>query len=125
VLRAAGQHLKRGLLLHGAPGTGKTHTVRYLIGRLPVSTVIVLTGEGLHFAEQAAALARRLQPSIVVLEDAGLVARDMMGIPAQPRRGGVHKPGHLRHHPRPEPAHGIRRPGPRTIVWAPTSRGGR
>src|SRR4051794_18525070 len=26
-LRAAGQHLKRGLLLYGPPGTGKTHTV--------------------------------------------------------------------------------------------------
>jgi ATP-dependent 26S proteasome regulatory subunit len=34
-LRAAGQHLKRGLLLYGPPGTGKTHTVRYLLGALP------------------------------------------------------------------------------------------
>ncbi|MDO5682827.1 MAG: 26S protease regulatory subunit, partial [Propionibacteriaceae bacterium] len=33
-LRAAGQHLKRGLLLYGPPGTGKTHTVRYLLGQL-------------------------------------------------------------------------------------------
>ncbi|MEV6713883.1 AAA family ATPase [Lentzea sp. NPDC051208] len=38
------QHLKRGLLLHGPPGTGKTHTIRYLMGRLESTTVIVLSG---------------------------------------------------------------------------------
>ena len=30
-LRAAGQHLKRGVLLYGPPGTGKTHLVRHLL----------------------------------------------------------------------------------------------
>ena len=43
-LLASGQHLKRGVLLHGAPGTGKTHTVGYLLGQLPGVTVVVLTG---------------------------------------------------------------------------------
>ena len=32
-LRAAGQHLKRGVLLYGPPGTGKTHLVRHLLSR--------------------------------------------------------------------------------------------
>jgi len=75
-LLAAGQHLKRGLLLHGPPGTGKTHTVRYLMGRLPESTVIVLTGTAMQFVHKAATLARRLQPSVVVLEDVDLIAQD-------------------------------------------------
>jgi ATPase family associated with various cellular activities (AAA) len=75
-LLSAGQHLKRGLLLHGPPGTGKTHTVRYLTGRLASTTVILLTGASIRFIDQAAALARRLQPSMVVLEDVDLVAVD-------------------------------------------------
>ena len=75
-LLSAGQHLKRGLLLHGPPGTGKTHTVRYLTARLADSTVILLTGRSIRFIDAAAALARRLQPSMVVLEDVDLVATD-------------------------------------------------
>ena len=75
-LRAAGQHLKRGLLLHGFPGTGKTHTVRYLMGRMTGCTVILMTGRAMRFIEPAAALARRLQPSMLVLEDVDLVAQD-------------------------------------------------
>ena len=47
-LLASGQHLKRGVLLHGAPGTGKTHTVGYLLGQLPEATVIVLSGRALE-----------------------------------------------------------------------------
>jgi hypothetical protein len=75
-LRGAGQHLKRGLLLYGPPGTGKTHTVRYLTGKLDRTTVILLTGRSIRFVESAAALARRLQPSMVVLEDVDLIAMD-------------------------------------------------
>jgi len=75
-LRAAGQHLKRGLLLYGPPGTGKTHTVRYLIGQLAGSTVLLLSGRSLHLIGAVAGLARDLQPSVVVLEDVDLVAED-------------------------------------------------
>jgi hypothetical protein len=74
-LRAGGQHVKRGLLLHGPPGTGKTLTVRYVAGRSRDHTVVVLTGGGLGFIRQACALARMLEPSIVVLEDVDLVAQ--------------------------------------------------
>ena len=42
-LLAAGQHLKRGLLLYGPPGVGKTHTVRYLISSLAGTTVLQLS----------------------------------------------------------------------------------
>jgi ATPase family associated with various cellular activities (AAA) len=75
-LRTTGQHLKRGLLLHGPPGTGKTHTVRYLLSRLVSSTVIVLSGPALIMIGEATALARRLQPSVVVVEDVDLIAQD-------------------------------------------------
>ncbi|MFZ0161038.1 MAG: ATP-binding protein [Kineosporiaceae bacterium] len=73
-LRAAGQHLKRGLLLYGPPGTGKTHTVRYLLGRLPGVTSVVLAGNALGLVASATELAHALQPAIVVLEDVDLIA---------------------------------------------------
>ncbi len=71
-----GQHLKRGLLLHGPPGTGKTHTVRYLLGRLTDATVVVVSGRAMHMLPAAVTMARRLTPSVVVFEDVDLVAED-------------------------------------------------
>jgi cell division protease FtsH len=75
-LLAAGHHLKRGVALFGPPGTGKTHTVRHLIGAQPGATVIVLTGMGVQFVREACNLARLLPPAIVVLEDVDLVAEE-------------------------------------------------
>jgi hypothetical protein len=75
-LRAAGQHLKRGLLLYGPPGTGKTHTTRYVVQRLEGSTVFLLSGPALHMIGMVTALARELQPAVLVLEDVDLVAED-------------------------------------------------
>jgi cell division protease FtsH len=71
---AAGHQLRRGLLLHGPPGTGKTYTIMYLCNRMPGRTTILLAGVGDHALGRAVALARRLQPSMVVLEDVDLVA---------------------------------------------------
>lgn len=74
LLRRYGQHLKRGVLLYGPPGTGKTHTVRHLISQSTGHSVILLAGETLALVRQATAIARHLQPAIVVLEDCDLVA---------------------------------------------------
>jgi ATP-dependent 26S proteasome regulatory subunit len=78
-LRAAGQHLKRGLLLYGPPGVGKTHTVRYLVGELSDTTIVQLSGDTLHAIKEACSIARTLQPAVIVVEDVDLIAqqRDM------------------------------------------------
>lgn len=75
-LNKYGQHLKRGVLLYGRPGTGKTHTVRYLLSRSDGVTAILLSGGSLARISEAATMARALQPSIVVLEDCDLIAED-------------------------------------------------
>ena len=81
LLLAHGLHLKRGVLLYGAPGTGKTHTVRYLASLLPDTTIIVLSGAALRFLGAACALARDLQPALLVIEDVDLVAEDRARTP--------------------------------------------
>lgn len=75
-LLASGQHLKRGLLLYGLPGVGKTHTIRYLCSLLADSTIIMLSGEALSMIGTACSVARALTPALVVLEDVDLIAED-------------------------------------------------
>jgi hypothetical protein len=75
-LAASGRHLSRGLLLWGPPGTGKTHTVRYLTSVQTDATVIVISGAALGVAGGFVTMARRLQPSMLVLEDVDLVAQE-------------------------------------------------
>ncbi len=75
-LLAAKQHLKRGLLLYGPPGVGKTHTVRYLVGKLVDTTIIELTGDSLGLISTACSVARSLQPAMIVVEDVDLIAED-------------------------------------------------
>ena len=75
-LLEARQHLKRGLLLYGPPGVGKTHSVRYLISRLEGVTIVQLTGDSLSLIGTACSVARTLQPAMVVVEDVDLIAED-------------------------------------------------
>jgi len=82
-LLASGQHLKRGVLLYGPPGVGKTHTVRHLISGLTGTTVVELTGDSLHLIGAACSVARVLQPSMVVVEDVDLIAEDRGMHPGQ------------------------------------------
>lgn len=82
-LLAAGQHLKRGVLLYGPPGVGKTHTVRYLTSTLTGTTVIQLTGNALHLVAEACSVARALQPAMLVIEDVDLIAEDRGMHPGQ------------------------------------------
>jgi hypothetical protein len=85
VLRAGGRHLRRGLLMHGRPGTGKTLTASYLISRLEGRTVVILSGGGLGLIGAACALVKDLQPGVVILEDIDLVAYERsMGMGTTP-----------------------------------------
>jgi len=80
-LLAARQHLKRGLLLYGPPGVGKTHAVRYLIGQLTEVTILELSGDSLGAIAEACSVARTLQPAMIVVEDVDLIAEDRGNYP--------------------------------------------
>jgi hypothetical protein len=73
-LLAAGRHLRRGLLFHGAPGTGKTLTIMYLAAQMKGRTIILMTGRMMGLIGPSCQLARALAPAVVVMEDVDLIA---------------------------------------------------
>ena len=75
-LRKSGRSVKRGLLLHGKPGTGKTYTARWLSQALPGVTTILMSGEQLWLIKECCRLARMLAPALVIMEDVDLVAAE-------------------------------------------------
>ena len=74
-LKKMGVPARRGLLLLGPPGSGKTSTCRYLRSRLPDHTFFVVPSEGLVQVRSLFQAARRLAPSVVVIEDVDLALR--------------------------------------------------
>jgi ATP-dependent 26S proteasome regulatory subunit len=85
LLRGLSQSTRKGILLYGPPGTGKTHTIRYLATNLPGHTTLIITAEQIGLLGAYMNLARLLQPTMVVIEDVDLIARDRadMGGPCE------------------------------------------
>lgn len=75
-LKRAKRKLKRGILLHGKPGTGKTLTAMYLASAMTDRTVLLVTGRGQGTIQTSCKLARWLAPSMIVIEDVDLIAED-------------------------------------------------
>lgn len=67
---------KKGLLFYGPPGTGKTLTIHYLAAQLEGHTTLLVTAEQVGLLGEYFRLARFLQPSIMVIEDVDLIARE-------------------------------------------------
>ncbi len=75
-LRNAGRKLKRGILLHGKPGTGKTMTAMYLASAMKERTVMLVTGRGQGMIQRTCFFARWLEPAMVIIEDVDLIAEE-------------------------------------------------
>ena len=75
---------RKGILFYGPPGTGKTHTIHYLASRLPGHTTLLVTAEQVGIIGEYFRLARFFQPSIMIVEDVDLIARE---------RSQLHNPG--------------------------------
>jgi ATP-dependent 26S proteasome regulatory subunit len=68
--------MKRGILFHSPPGTGKTSISLYLAGLLPNFTVCFVSGRRLLYPREVCAMARYLQPTMLVFEDIDLIAQE-------------------------------------------------
>jgi len=81
-LRRVGVEMKRGILFHSPPGTGKTSISLYLANLLPNFTVCFVSGRRLLYPRELCSMARYLQPTMLVFEDIDLIAaeRDMNGL---------------------------------------------
>src|SRR6266581_4644454 len=66
-LARLGLSARKGVLLYGPPGTGKTLVVRWLAGALKGFTKLIVTAEHYGLLSESLAIARALEPVLVVL----------------------------------------------------------
>ncbi len=94
--------------LHGPPGTGKTHTIRYLISQMPDATVLRHVGASWPDPESSSAAQphprghrRHRSPASMVFDDVDFIAEDR-SLPGMTdtRDVAVHPPRTARRHQR-------------------------
>ncbi|MGI9475904.1 MAG: AAA family ATPase [Hyphomicrobiaceae bacterium] len=73
ILEENGVPARRGVLLHGPPGTGKTFACRFLCHKLEGVTCLFVTGSSLLNVGAIFSFARLLQPAVLFLEDVDLI----------------------------------------------------
>lgn len=76
MLRHNGFEVKRGVLLHGAPGTGKSLACRIIAGELPGFTTVLVAGQNLEAPAEVFQLARKYEPALLIFEDIDLIGTD-------------------------------------------------
>lgn len=84
-----GVELKRGILIHGPMGSGKTMLAHYLMGHIAGVTAFYLCGKELQSLPAACAMARQVQPALIILDDVDLMGGDRAGAAMQPVLGDL------------------------------------
>lgn len=84
-----GIELKRGILIHGPMGCGKTTLAHYLMRRIPRLTSFHVAGSEASHLCTVAEIARLLQPSLILLDDVDLMISDREGTYAHERLGDL------------------------------------
>lgn len=77
LLRRHGEHVPRGVLLHGAAGTGKTMLARALAGQAGLPFISVTGSEMLEpgFMNRVYDIARRAEPCVLHIDEADVLGR--------------------------------------------------